>query len=525
MVADVSIASFSNTSTTAERLVSIPEKPSRPKPLFPIEGPPLNLAKLISQQNSIANPLNPTVVNVVGRIGKIKTRTKKSLTCEFLPPPRVYHHSTKRNRRRDLDETFDEDDDLFPWRSASNNGIDFKVELSVGRPLFQRLGTSQGEALIENLQTGQMIQIEAQTNPGQRESLRKWVECSSLDLVLMDCEFLYSNKDSSIRLGSNMNTKQRVNGSGTISGTLPSLSLDNLFNESISIHLVDDLDSIIEFSDIVSKELLDKDCVTLAGIDCEWQPTESMEKKNEPQPVLLLQICLIALRRVYLFDLQTILRPLLSPSYEMNEIERALSNALFRFMESQSIMKVGYQVSSDLRRTAASYPHIPCFREVHSVMEVAGVIKRVLQVSKQKKSRYITMSLASMTSYYLGMALNKQCQLSNWSLRPLHEDQIEYASLDAAISPVLVERALESIGARISTNHLHAFGGPVIERQAGDVGLSKEIVSWQFLCLESADEQSIKELQAKQIVGTSWIASSSWINNQSPSPLSAPEVK
>jgi 3'-5' exonuclease len=265
------------------------------------------------------------------------------------------------------------------------------------------------------------------------------------------------------------------------------------------------------------------------GIDCEWQPTvfmESSSKRQTSQPVLLLQISLNALEKVYLFDLQTLLRPLRQPHKPMNELEQAVSDCLRPVMKSENVLKVGYQIPSDLRRIAASYPHLPCFREVRSVLEIASLIKRVLHVSKQKRSRYITTSLDSMTSHYLGRTLDKGKQMSNWAARPLSAEQLEYASLDAAVSPVLADRALRSIGASICNitsecvglddNEAGGNSGPVIERWHGDVGLSKEIVSWRFQFLGEADESTVSRLKAKQVVGSSWIASKSWISGQTP---------
>ena len=131
---------------------------------------------------------------------------------------------------------------------------------------------------------------------------------------------------------------------------------------------------------------------------------------SHTQPVLLLQISFHELQTVYLLDLQTMLRPLMSPDTTMNDVETEVSKALSPLLESKFIIKVGYQLCSDLRRTFASYPHLPCFQEVQSTLEISSFIKKVLHISKQKKSRYITTSLAAMTSHYLGMTVDKECR-------------------------------------------------------------------------------------------------------------------
>jgi hypothetical protein len=194
----------------------------------------------------------------------------------------------------------------------------------------------------------------------------------------------------------------------------------------------------------------------------------------------------------------------------MNELETATSEILSKLWESKRILKTGYQIGSDLRRIAASYPHMPCFQQVQSVLEVDSLVKRILHITKQKKSRSVTMSLARMTSHYLGKTVDKECQVSDWMARPLTNKQSDYAALDAAISPALVEKALESVDARINGDL------PRIERWQGDEGLSKAIESWRFFILESDDPTTIQKLQAKQIVGPSWTVAQSWITGGNP---------
>ena len=125
--------------------------------------------------------------------------------------------------------------------------------------------------------------------------------------------------------------------------------------------------------------------------------------------------------------------------------------------------------------------------------------------------------------------------MTDWSVRDLTPEQLEYAALDAAVTPKLIEKVLESIKGSISLDHLleqetaeqqqkqddtsvkASLHGPVIRRWDGDDALVKEIVSWRFLLFpEKTDERTIGEMQAKQIIGPSWIASSVWTAVQDP---------
>jgi len=543
-----------------------------PKPYFPIDGPSINVARLVVRQKEISNPLTPIFLTVMGRIGIIKTRTKRSLRCEFLPPLQGKSKNDEMNNR---------DDVSHPWRSATCNRS-MEVDLIFAKVFLQSYGTKQGEALIEQIQEGALVQIEAKTNPGQRESMEKWVDTNCLELTLIDCQLLsyagsiVSNGDCSDGgVGSKGGKKTKKVGS---SSNLPVLALGDVYEDTdkASIEFVNDADSVSEFSGDVAKLLsaLGKDTSDnnrsslspFVGIDCEWQPREFMENKKQPQPVLLLQIGLHALERVYILDLQALLRPLKTSDTPMNQVEQEVSDCLFKVLKSKCFVKVGYQLSSDLRRVFASYPHLPCFQEVHSALEISSFIKRVLHISKQKKSRYITMSLASMASHYLGMTLDKEHQMTDWAVRDLTPAQLEYAALDAAVPPKLLDKVLESIGAHVSMECLsqnevgdgvgennskdtnngqpqpqqprpqpqqlqpqpqqHLFGGgPVVRRQKGDDALVKEIVSMRFLHLaEHTDERIVSELRAKQIVGPSWIASSVWtaVENPPPPPFVSP---
>ena len=143
--------------------------------------------------------------------------------------------------------------------------------------------------------------------------------------------------------------------------------------------------------------------------------------------------------------------------------------------------------------------------------------------------------------------------MTDWAVRALTSQQLEYAALDAAVTPKIMERVLESIGAHVSMDHLPEYEGqnesnnnnndndnnnnnnnndnnviltgPVVRRRDGDDALVKEIVSWRFLLLpENTDEMTISELQAKQIVGSSFIASSVWTAVQNPPPPYVPRA-
>ena len=116
-------------------------------------------------------------------------------------------------------------------------------------------------------------------------------------------------------------------------------------------------------------------------------------------------------------------------------------------------------------------------------------------------------------------------ELTDWALRDLTPEQLDYAALDAAVTPKLMEKVLESIEADISIDQLvqqeppddekSPVCGPVIRRTNNDDAFLKEIVSYRFRLLpECTDKSIIRELRANQIVGSSWIASTTWTSVQ-----------
>ncbi|MGK3758400.1 MAG: hypothetical protein ACI8RD_010714 [Bacillariaceae sp.] len=126
---------------------------------------------------------------------------------------------------------------------------------------------------------------------------------------------------------------------------------------------------------------------------------------------------------------------------------------------------------------------------------------------------------------FFTISLFAYIELTNWLIRPLSSQQLEYAALDAACTPQLTERVLESIEANISMDQLQQVDRntdtflPVIQRWDDDLSLIMEIFSYRFLLLpENTDEATISEMQARQIVGSSWVASSVWIAGEEPPP-------
>ena len=291
----------------------------------------------------------------------------------------------------------------------------------------------------------------------------------------------------------------------------------HLRDDPLDIKIVDDDDSIRAMANDVSElfSKIDKDDQTtssnlleyVAGIDCEWRPTgayaEALLEGPDDNPVALLQICLPAIGKVYLVDTHRTLRANLADTEGMTETEAILSEAIGAIFGSEHMIKVGYSVAIDFRRLAGSFPHMPSFRSVQSVVELSTLAERL----HPKSTRPLLGSLQKLTKLVLGYNITKEQQCSNWEARPLTSSQIEYATLDCALPPRLLDEMAEGSGNARTREVL--------------TGVTK---SWRFQSINGSRKDAIQRLKAKRVVGNTFVASQSWLNRESePDPTSIPE--
>jgi hypothetical protein len=92
---------------------------------------------------------------------------------------------------------------------------------------------------------------------------------------------------------------------------------------------------------------------------------------------------------------------------------------------------------------------------------------------------------------------------------------MEYAALDAAVTPAIVEKLMETVEAKFFTK-------PQLGRWVDDVSFNKFITSWRFLFLETDDDKAIRKLKAKRIVGNSYVVTQFWISGEEAPKLPSP---
>jgi ankyrin repeat protein len=171
------------------------------------------------------------------------------------------------------------------------------------------------------------------------------------------------------------------------------------------------------------------------GIDCEWKPGPDC---GGDSPVSTLQLG--TRKKAFLIDLQTICRSKDNLD-EDDSAENDLDRILLKLFRNPSITLVGYGVLQDLGKLAASFPHLKCFSEFVSVVDLQSISSVVYNTKFDRKA---TSSLQKMTAMLLKKRLDKTQQVSDWSHRPLSEEQISYAMLDAAIIPLLLSAIFDN---------------------------------------------------------------------------------
>jgi len=449
------------------RTISLPPwgSEARPKPFFPINPPDMEQAKALLSETSPEEDLPASEapwVTMVGVIGGVRRMSKRLLFCDFLPVGFEDENGSRSSEVNGGGETTAGKE----WKCAADEK-DISVQLIAGNTLLQAMGEVQGQNALKRLQPGQQVLIQAKLNVlNSRSSLEQWVESRSLDLTMVSYQILFDSPPrprgfappENLPPVSNEKAKKPYlefkdifpadvieNGDSGQSDSLVTLVDDEESLESFSSDLTHLLDSRPDrVNGGVAASVDDVLDPIFVGIDCEWLPNFYAHTAQESQPVLILQICIQ--NQLYVLDLQALSRPLLGVHEKMTSVEEQLNESIEKlFLEDRLFMKVGFSLRNDLERLALSYPHISAFQEIRGVVEAGQLATKAMRFKKQKNARMVTSSLNRLSEFFLDRSVNKEQQVSNWSQRPLTDEQLQYAALDAAITPALVKKVFKSL--------------------------------------------------------------------------------
>ncbi|KAM2031126.1 hypothetical protein FF2_041673 [Malus domestica] len=171
----------------------------------------------------------------------------------------------------------------------------------------------------------------------------------------------------------------------------------------------------------------------IIALDAEWKPIRTRTPQSSFPTVLLLQLaCQLGSRLggdsdesddsvVFLLDLSTIHLP---------SIWELLRDAFV----SPDILKLGFRFKQDLIYLSSTFSSNGCepgFDRVEPFMDITSIYNHLQDKQHGRKASKQIKSLASICKEVLGISLSKELQCSDWSCRPLTEEQKTYAAMDA----------------------------------------------------------------------------------------------
>ena len=261
------------------------------------------------------------------------------------------------------------------------------------------------------------------------------------------------------------------------------LSLKDVLPKGSMWEVIDDISGIKKLqSELVNKvswnsEAIAKDdddyqiASSAWGLDCEWRPSHTNDNQH---PVATLQLS--SGTNAYVIDMISLCRNNVKDlNSDLTPTERLLSNALSQLFVDKSIRILGFGITQDLSKLAASYPHMPCFYLFNSVIDLHSLSRRAYP----RSPRDFINSLQKAVAFHFRKKLDKSEQCSEWDIRPLRSSQLEYASLDAAILP--------SLFLNMISNNPHIEEDGFFLRKEGNLQ-----ISYRFTHLDIAESSSYK---------------------------------
>ncbi|XP_076649699.1 exonuclease mut-7 homolog isoform X2 [Halictus rubicundus] len=181
-----------------------------------------------------------------------------------------------------------------------------------------------------------------------------------------------------------------------------------------AITVVDNPEKFENFLDCGLKD------VNIVGIDSEWKPNFSTKKSE------LAMIQIATHDRVYIVDVTTM-------ATSSKALWTELAICLF---QNINIIKLGFGIAHDLKMIRES---LPFFSTVHTqgCIDIVDLWKKLVEHqfvfphSSERDDQFSKKNLSKLVELCFGKKLNKSDRFSNWEQRPLREEQIIYAALDA----------------------------------------------------------------------------------------------
>ncbi|KAK7320844.1 hypothetical protein VNO77_30694 [Canavalia gladiata] len=210
-----------------------------------------------------------------------------------------------------------------------------------------------------------------------------------------------------MEMGSVTGPKDYISHITTIKLNSPSALMDSN-KRPLKVHLVTSTDSP-EFT-LLSQALTR---TSLVGLDAEWKPVRT-QQASFPTVSLLQIACVDSV--VFVLDLLSL--PLSSVWDTVREL-----------LVSPDILKLGFGFKQDLVYLSSTFCSQGGFDKVEPYLDIRSVYNHLLHHKKHVPKQI--KSLSAICGEVLGFSLSKELQCSDWSCRPLTEEQLTYAAMDA----------------------------------------------------------------------------------------------
>lgn len=164
----------------------------------------------------------------------------------------------------------------------------------------------------------------------------------------------------------------------------------------------------------------------IIGLDSEWV-------KGKP-PVKCITFQIATREKAYVFDFQpkifheTLKEEIFTHNDFFNELFETLLSQVFK---NEKILKVAWDFDLDLKNLNNRFQYNKKLIEMNNLIDLM-----------REAPKFIEKGLSNHCLFYLGKKLDKTNQVCQWDQRPLTEDKIIYAALDAIVSVPLYEKML-----------------------------------------------------------------------------------
>ncbi|KAG7377723.1 Exonuclease mut-7 [Phytophthora pseudosyringae] len=180
----------------------------------------------------------------------------------------------------------------------------------------------------------------------------------------------------------------------------------------------------------LATDLLMRDCVTRLGLDAEWRPDS---RAVVPSKCSILQVACDDY--VFIFDFVEV---------ALGDLEELFEH----LFSSEKIAKIGFAIDGDIKRLRWSFPEVKCFDTFVNILDfsfetlvatthladgtiVATHSSDSLSTENLQRRRRRQKGLSTYIKQALEYPLSKLQQKSDWARRPLTQQQVAYAALDA----------------------------------------------------------------------------------------------